>query len=107
LVDYHRKDNRCETYTVSNTDGVSSTIDLQTSGFEPVALSVDGADIVVRYSSSTEAAGLTILDGSVVTWELANPFNSTVYISTVAGSASDATVEFLITGGIQSGKRAY
>lgn len=103
----YRKDNRCVEFTISNTDGVYSTVDLQTSGFEPVLMSVDGADVIIRYASSTDVSGLTILDGSVVTWELANPFNSTVYISTVAGSASSGTVEFMITGGIQRGKPAY
>lgn len=100
-----RYDDRAATFVVSNTDGaVLNIADLQCTGVEPVMMSVTGADITIRYAASEEQAGITILDGSVVTWELANPFRSQIFISTVDGSAASAVVEFFITGGIQSGK---
>jgi len=100
-----RYDDRAQTYTVSNTDGVIVNVDdLQVTGVEPIMMSVTGADITIRYGSSDLNAGITILDGSVVTWELANPFRSQVFITTVDGAASSAEVQFFITGGIQSGQ---
>lgn len=99
----YRKDNRVEIVNVPNDDVSNVNIQLQTSGSEPVAMSVTGADINLSYSSRL-LNGITILDGSVVTWELANPFSSQVYISCVNGSAAPAVIQFLITGGIQFGK---
>lgn len=97
---YFRKDNRNAEFTIAADAAAVSNVQLQCSGMEPVMMSVTGGDVVMSYTAG--GTGPTLVDGTVVTWGAneGNPFADQVYFSTVATS-SEATVKFLITGGIQ------
>lgn len=100
---WYRKDNRTTSYTVPADAAAVVSTDLQASGLEPIQMSVTGADVVMSYSQG--ATGITIPDGTVMTWERQNPYGDQVWFQTPVASGTDATVVFMIAGGIQNGKR--
>ena len=97
---WFRKDNRNDSVVVPADAAGIAECNLQCSGLEPVIMSVTGGDVVLSYTQG--GTGPTIVDGTVVTWGAneGNPFGDIVWFSTTA-SSSEATVSFLISGGIQ------
>lgn len=97
---YFRKDNRNTSVTVPADSAETVNVILQCSGMEPVLMSVAGGDVIMSYTAG--GSGPTIVDGTVITWGAneGNPFADQVYFTTTA-TASEATVSFMITGGIQ------
>lgn len=100
---WYRKDNRTVTYTVPADAAEIVPTDLQASGLEPIQMSVNGADVIMAYAQGR--TGITIPDGTVMTWEKQNPYGDQVWLQTPVASGTDATVVFMIAGGIQNGKR--
>jgi len=87
-----RKDNRVEQYTVEEL--VTYDIQLQASGFEPLMIYNNGADVKVGYNRG--GPWFDIPDGYQYTWELQHPFGTEFYLYNTGAITS--TVTFFIGG---------
>ena len=102
-MSYFRYDYRITSGTVAADAGTPTNIQLQCTGLEPLILSVTGGDVNFSYTADMGTV-MKILEDTVITFEKQNPFGDQIFLQTPS-TGSEATVTFMIGGGIQNGKR--